>query len=147
MTKPAMDGLDRHALVLALWLSFGFMALVLFRMGFAHDRWMFVAAGYAMIILAFIAHVLVNVVLHAAFKPKEIVLGLVFYGTGLVVFALATILSPTFRAAQFLPVSLGFITLFAAVVLYMITWLGVRGAFNSFNVIRQFKRAGDVEQA
>ncbi len=139
MSARDLDAIDRHALVLAVWLPFAFAAAALFHFGFGAGGWPFVAAGFAAIIAAFAGHVIVNVVLGTFFTPKEIALGLTLYAVGLVFFGLAALLSPDFRTAYFLPVSLGFMFTALAVVVTMITWLGTRNAFASFDVIRRFK--------
>jgi hypothetical protein len=44
-----------------------------------------------------------------------------------------------FRSHYALPVSLGFLGTATVVIFTMILWLGLRGAFDSFDVIRRFK--------
>ena len=139
MSARDLDVLDRHALVMAVWLPFGLVAAALFHFGFGAGGWPFVAGGFAAVIAAFAGHVIVNVVLGTVFTSKEIALGLTLYTAGLVVFGLVALVSSSFRTAYFLPVSLGFMFTAAAVVLTMITWLGTRNAFASFDVIRRFK--------
>jgi hypothetical protein len=39
-----------------------------------------------------------------------------------------------------LPVSVGLLCMAAVIVITMILWLGLRGAFESFDVIRRFKQ-------
>ena len=58
---------------------------------------------------------------------------------GLLAFGLAMLASPVLRAGGALPVSLGFLGTAAVVIATMVLWLGLRGAFDSFDVIRRFK--------
>jgi hypothetical protein len=139
MADPDIRALDRHALVMAIWLSGGFVAAALFKFGFGAGGWPFVACGFAVIIAGFIGHIIVNAIFQTFFTPKEIALGLVVYVVALLAFGLAILFSSDFRLAQFLPVSLGLIAVPAAAIFYMITHLGVRRAFESFDVIRQFR--------
>jgi len=139
MPARDLDALDRHALVMAVWLPFGLVAAALFHFGFGAGGWPFVAGGFAAVIAAFAGHVIVNVVFATTFTPKEIALGLVLYVAGLLIFGVVALVSSSFRTEYFLPVSLGFMITAAAVVLTMITWLGTRSAFDSFDVIRRFK--------
>jgi len=53
---------------------------------------------------------------------------------------LTTLASPAFRTADAVPVSLGFLATALAVIITMILWLGLRGAVDSFDVIRRFKQ-------
>jgi hypothetical protein len=139
---PARDveALDRHVLVMAVWLPFAFAAAALFHYGLGAGGWPFLAAGFAALIAAFAGHVIVNVALGTLFTPREVALGLLLYGVGLAVFGFAVLLSPGFRDANALPLSLGFISTAVAVVFTMVTWLGIRDAFKSFDVIRRFRQ-------
>ena len=139
MPAHNLDALDRHALVMAVWLPLNLVAAALFHYGFGAGGWPFVAAAFAVVIAAFAGHVIVNVVLGTTFTPKEIALGLILYAVALLVFGFAALVSLSFRTAYFLPMSLAFMLTAAAVVLTMITWLGTREAFDSFDVIRRFR--------
>jgi hypothetical protein len=138
MHSRDLDALDRHALVMAVWLPSALVAATLLHYGLGAGGWPFTAAGFAVVIAAFAAHVIVNVALGMVFTPKEVALGLTLYAVGLVAFALAIVLSPRFRSEDMLAVSLGFLGTAVAVIFTMIAWLGVRDAFKSFDVIRRF---------
>lgn len=131
--------LDRHALVMALWLPLGFAAAVLFHAGLASGRPVLVLGAFGVVAAAFLAHVIVNAVLGTRFTTRELALGLVLYGGALLGFGLAVLLSPAFAARAFLPVSGGLLMIFGVVVFYMITHFGARGAFEGFDVIRRFR--------
>lgn len=139
MADRDLQALDRHALVMSVWLPAGLVAATLFKFGFAAGGWPCVAGGFAAVIVGFVGHVIVNAVCGTVFTSKEVGLGLVLYVAALVAFGIAVLLSPSFRVANFLPLCLGFILLPVAVVFYMITHFGVRGAFESFDVIRRFR--------
>lgn len=139
MADGNITALDRHALVMVIWLSCGFVAAPLFKFGFGAGGWPFVAAAFAVIVAGFIGHIIVNAVTDTLFTTKEVALGLVFYVVALVAFGLTVLLSPDFRDTQFLSVSLGLIAIPLVVIVYMITHFGVRRAFESFDVIRQFR--------
>jgi hypothetical protein len=139
MSTRDLDALDRHALVLAVWLPLMLVAAALFHYGIGRGGWPFVGAAFAVVIAAFVGHVIVNVTLGTLFTPKEVALGLLVYGAGLLAFGFAMLLSPSFRSAAALAVSVGFLGTAAVVIFTMVIWLGVRGAFNAFDVIRRFR--------
>jgi hypothetical protein len=139
MSIRALDALDRHALVIAVWLPLLLVAAAVFHYGFGAGGWPFITAGFAVLIAAFAGHVIVNVALGTQFTPKEVALGLVVYCTGLLAAGFATLVSMVFRSHYALPVSLGFLGTATVVIFTMILWLGLRGAFDSFDVIRRFK--------
>ncbi len=135
-----LDALDRHALVMAVWLPLVLVAAAAFHYGFATGGWPFIGAGFAVLIAAFVGHVIVNVILGTRFTPSEVALGLVIYCTGVLAFGLAILLSSSFQSLYVLPVSVGLLCVAAVIVITMILWLGLRGAFESFDVIRRFKQ-------
>jgi hypothetical protein len=139
MSIRALDALDRHALVIAVWLPLLLVAAAVFHYGFGAGGWPFITAGFAVLIAAFAGHVIVNVALGTQFTPKEVALGLVVYCAGLLAAGFATLVSMVFRSHYALPVSLGFLGTATVVIFTMILWLGLRGAFDSFDVIRRFK--------
>ena len=134
--ENAQDRLDRHALVLAVWLPAGLAALGLLAHGFASGGAWWVAGGFAALIAGFAGHVVVNAALGTWFNPREVGLALVLTALGLVASVLAVLLVEGFAAGFFLPVAGGFATLAAVVVFTMLTRSGARGAFAQFDVVR-----------
>ncbi len=130
------DALDRHGLVLAVWLPAGLVAATLLHYGFGTGGAPFILAGFVAIILGFLGHIIVNTVYDTGFTQAELALGLVVYAMGLVVFGLAMLGGLT----DFVPVSIGFGAVFASVVFYLITHHGLRRTFDAFNVIRDFRQ-------
>ena len=132
----ASDRLDRHALVLAVWLPAGFVALGLLHYGFGAGGAWWVAAGFVAVLTGFAAHVIVSAVLGSSFTARETGLGMVVYATGLVALVLAVLIGDGFAARFFLPVAGGMIALLLAAVFYMLTRYGSRDAFDKFDSIR-----------
>ncbi len=130
--------LDRHALVMAIWLSFGLVAIILFKIGFSLASWVALVLAFASLFSAFIAHVLVNIVFGTRFSAREVSFGLTVFGICLLWFGLAVLIYPHYRSNLLLPVAAGLVALTSAVIFTMMAWLGVRGAFGSFDVIRSF---------
>jgi hypothetical protein len=92
------------------------------------------------LIAAFVGHVVINVILGTRFSPREVALGLLIYCAGVLAFGFAILLSASFQSLFVLPVSVGLLCMAAIIVITMILWLGLRGAFESFDVIRRFKQ-------
>ena len=138
MTDRELKSLDRHALVMTLWLCFAFLAVTLLKLGVDHANWWALSLGFASVLAGFIAHVLINIVFRTLFTPREVALGLFVFAICLLWFGLAVIFYPQHRLSLFLPIALGFVALTTVVIFTMITWLGVRGAFESFDIIRRF---------
>ncbi|ESY62370.1 hypothetical protein NKI77_21795 [Mesorhizobium opportunistum] len=136
------EALDRHALVMACWLAVALPAAILFEYGFGRGGTTYILAGFAAILSGFVAHVIANVVYGTGFSPRELGLGLVIYGLALVLFVVLSLVSASFAAHNFLPLSIGFIATGAVVVFYLITRYGARQAFEAFDVVRDFRSNG-----
>lgn len=137
--EPDQSALDRHALALAIWLSAGFIATVLLVHAFDGGSPWTAAGGFAAFLAGFVAHVIVNAVWRTGFTPRELALGLCLYGAGLVWFLLALLFGSVAAEHLFVPVGLGFLAILIAVVFYLVTYFGVRRAFEGFDVIRDFR--------
>lgn len=133
--------LDRHALVTSVWAALGLVAVALFGAGFGSGGWPYVAAGFAVVSVAFVAHVIVNAVHATTFTARELALGLVVYGAGVLAFVIACLVVDGFAERNFLVVSLGLLVIFVGVVFYMLTHFGARRVFEAFDVIRDVNRA------
>ncbi|MGH6937941.1 hypothetical protein [Hypericibacter sp.] len=140
MTKT--QALDRHALVMAIWLAFVFVAVVLFHYGSGAGGWIYTLAAFGVILVAFIGHVIVNAVYETTFTSRELGLGLIFYAGSVMACGLAALFVPGFGLRNVLPLSLGFGAIFVGVIFYMITHFGVRRVFEGFDVIRDFRADG-----
>jgi hypothetical protein len=139
MSARELDALDRHALVMAIWLPLVLVAATAFHYGFAADGWPFISAGFVVLLAAFIGHVIVNIVFETRFTASEVALGLVTYCVSVLGFGLAMLLSSSAQRLYAVPVTLGLLGMASAIVVTMILWLGLRGAFESFDVIRRFR--------
>jgi hypothetical protein len=138
---PAMttEALDRHVLVITIWLTAGLIAATLFHYGVGEGGPLFILAAFAAIITSFAVHVIINIVVGGDFTARELALGLVLYASALMAFVGAALSSREVANRVFLPTSLGFLGIFAAVVFYMVVHSGLRRAFDAFDTIRSFR--------
>ncbi|MGQ0564944.1 MAG: hypothetical protein ACT4OK_07710 [Gemmobacter sp.] len=130
------DRLDRHALVIALWLAAGFAALVLFARGFGAGGVAWLAGGFAALLAGFALHIVANAVLRTGFTAREVALALVLAMTGLLALGLAVLAVPGFAGRFFLPLAGGAAVLVAAVMLYLVTRFGPRDVLGMFDAAR-----------
>lgn len=130
------DALDRHAMISAVWLPAGFVALGLFHHGFADGGPWWVLAGFAAVLAGYALHVIANAVLSSPFSRYEVALALVVYAAAGFALVLAVLLQPGFAETYFLPMAGGMAALAAAVIFYMVTRSGARAAFSQFDIIR-----------
>ena len=135
---PEWAALDRHALVMSIWLAAGFVALALLTRGVLAASAGLVIAAFAVVIAGFAGHVIINAVCRTLFTVGEVALALVIYGIGLVWFLLSLLFGSDPVLAVFGPLSIGFVVLAVVVIFYMVTHFGARGAFRAFDVISDF---------
>lgn len=132
MTSP-VPIVERSILIFAIWAVLGFLGLGIFLEGMKSDSWLLSAAGVVVIILAFIAHIIVNGIFDTGFSPGEAALGIGAYGLlGLVFVAAAAGGSLTMTNYY------SGLTLFGALatgfLAYLLTRHGLRGAFSRFHI-------------
>jgi hypothetical protein len=122
-SREASDRLDRHALVMAIWLPAGFVALALLHYGFNSGGPLWVLGGFVPILAGFAAHVIVNAVLGTGFTEREVGLAL-------------TLVADGFAERFFLPVMGCTTGLLAIIVAYLLIRHGPRRALEAFDIIR-----------
>jgi len=132
-----LERLSRHGLVMAIWAPTVFVAAILFHAGYIYETNWWFAAAFGSLIVAFCAHVIVNVVLKTGFTAGEIALGSAIL-VGLTLAYLITILTVSDVLVDRLtvPIGLGLGTLVLVVVISMVISFGPRRAFEKFDVIR-----------
>lgn len=139
-TDDRDDALDRHALVLAVWLPAAALAGLAFHLGFGMAGAAWLGAGFGAVIAGFAAHVIINAVTGSHFTPREVALALVVTLAGLMAHVAAILFAPGYADRFFLPVSSGLAVLVAVLVFYLVTSWGPRRAFETFDVIRDNNR-------
>lgn len=144
--EAVIGRLDRHVLVLSFWLPLGFLTLALFTRGLDLGNDWLVAGAFAAILVGFLGHVIVNAVYRTFFTSRELALGLVVYLLALLSFLLALLLGSERIEALFAVIGLGFLALALGVIAYLVIHLGVRRAFEAFDVISDFRNRRKLEE-
>jgi MFS family permease len=135
-SREASDRLDRHALVMSIWLPSGFLALAMLHYGFNAGGPAWVFAGFLPIAASFALHVVVNAVLSTSFTEREVGLALALAAAAMAGFLLASLFVGGFADHFFLPVVAGLASLVAIAVAYLVIRHGPRRAFAAFDIIR-----------
>ena len=136
--KPSsqLDRLSRHGLVMAIWAPAVFAAALLFHAGYIYaTNWWFVAA-FGSLIIAFCAHIIVNVVLKTGFTAGETALGSALLVALTLAYLITIMTAPELVGRLMMPIGLGLGALVVVVVISMLISFGPRRAFEKFDVIR-----------
>ncbi len=89
--------------------------------------------GFAVLVLGFIAHVVINAVFRTGFSIGEVAAGFIAFGVALTVFILASLLDHRLAVADIAAGIAGFAALVACFVVYLVTRFGLKGAFSRFH--------------
>jgi hypothetical protein len=124
--------IERGILVFSIWATLGFLGVGFWLEGATRDAMALSLLGIALILAAFVAHVVVNAVYRQGFGQGEAALGIGLYGLMALLYVGAR-LQGSLNAtgtnaglALFGVLALGF-------VVYLATRHGVRGAFTRFH--------------
>jgi hypothetical protein len=125
--------IDRGILVFSIWAVLGFLGLGVVLEGFARDSWALSCVGVGLIVLAFVAHIIVNGVSGTGFTQGETVLGIGAYGVLGLVFIGAALGGDMTMTDYYSGLTL-FGVLAAGFLAYLFTRHGLRGAFSRFHM-------------
>ncbi len=136
-----IERLNRHALIMAIWMPVGLLSAVLLGHGIGEGLAWWIASGFASILLGFAGHVIANAVLGSGFTSGETALCLVAFAAALIALLVTILVAPAALAETLvLPVGIGLASLVIAVIAYLVIRHGPRGAFAMFDVIRDNNR-------
>lgn len=120
-------------LVFAIWSAIGVIGLLLVLEGFSRDSYLLGLAGTFSVLIALIAHVIVNAVCGRGFTAGEVALGLSSFGILILAFLTSTLSGDASMVDFHTGVTFfGLITVGFAT--YLVTRYGLRGAFSRFHV-------------
>ena len=139
--QPNTASVDRGILVFAIWAVLGFLGLGVVLEGFKLDVWAISAGGIATVMVAFIAHIIVNAIFDTGFTRGETALGIGAYGLLGLIFILG-MASGTISKTDYYSGLTFFGALAAGFLAYLATRHGLRGAFSRFHVKTVATRGG-----
>ncbi|SOC84435.1 hypothetical protein SAMN05421890_2915 [Ensifer adhaerens] len=125
--------IERSILIFAIWAVFGLFGLCVFLEGMKADWWALSAAGVFSIVLAFVAHIVVNGIFDTGFTQGEAALGIGAYGVLGLIFVVSAAGGEMTMADYYSGLTL-FGVLAAGFLAYLFTRHGLRGAFSRFHI-------------
>lgn len=131
--SPTDASIERSVLIFAIWAVFGLFGLCVFLEGMKSDWWALSASGVVLIVVAFVAHIIVNGIFDTGFTPGETALGIGAYGVLGLVFVVSAAGGGLTMEDYYSGLTL-FGVLAAGFLAYLFTRHGLRGAFSRFHV-------------
>jgi len=129
----AKPNTERDLLVFSIWAVLGFGGLAFLLEGFTRDSYLISLLGIALIVAAFVAHIIVNGLFHQGFGPGETALGIGSFGVLIFTF-IAGVLSGGMSMVDYYAGLTLFAVLTVGFIAYLSTRHGLRGAFSRFHV-------------
>jgi hypothetical protein len=129
----ATPNTERDLLVFSNWAVLGFGGLAFLLEGFTRDSYLISLLGTALIVAAFVAHIVVNSLFHQGFSRGETALGIGSFGVLTFTF-IAGVLSGEMSMVDFYSGLTLFAVLAIGFIAYLSTRHGLRGAFSRFHV-------------
>ena len=133
--------IERSIMVFADWAVLGFLGLGVFLEGMERDSWPLSAVGVAIIVCAFVTHIIVNGVFDTDFTSGETTLGIGAFGLLGLVFVVGAVSGGMTMADYYSGLTL-FGVLAAGFLAYLFTRHGLRGAFSRFHIQPASEREG-----
>jgi hypothetical protein len=130
---------ERIILIFAIWGVLGFLGLGVFLEGMKDDLWSLSSAGVLLIVLAFVAHIVVNAIFNTGFSSGEAALGIGAYGFLGLVFIVSAAGGALTMADYYSGLTL-FGVLTVGFLAYLFTRHGLRSAFSQFHIKSTDKR-------
>jgi hypothetical protein len=128
---------NEHRLaVITGWALFGGFAFCCVVSGFAGGSLLAGLGGFALFIVGFVAHVILNGIYQKDFSAGEAALGFVVFVVGALGFIGSLLFDPSFDGVDLAIGLAGFAAIFVSVMFYMFAKYGTRGTFTLFDRIR-----------
>lgn len=135
MTEADEDAEHRLA-VLTSWALFGPLSLGVVATAFRGDSVVAAAAGYALLVAGFIAHLVINRIYAGDFRPGEIATAVCLFGVAILAFLASWAFDPAFSRRDIEIGIIGLALISAGFVIYLTTRHGLSGAFSMFHAHR-----------
>lgn len=129
---PTSSRIERELLVFSIWAVLGLAGLGFVLEGFARDAYLMALLGIALLVAAFVAHIVVNALFGQGFTSGETALGIGAFGLLALVFLLGW-LEGGLSGSDFYAGLTLFGTLVAGFLTYLSARYGLRGAFSHFH--------------
>ena len=128
--------LEHRLAVTTSWAFFGAFAFCFIVDGFSAGLLAPGLLGFFLVIVAFVAHVIINWIFHTDFTAGEAALGLVVFVVAALSFIGSWIFDPKFGATNLMLGLAGFSAIVASFLFYMFARYGMSGSFTLFDRIR-----------
>lgn len=130
MKDARIDVLERRLAVMTHWSLFGAFGMGFLLSGFSATHWGLGLLGYALIVVGFAGHVVINQVYDTGFTAGEVALGLVVFAMSALSFIGSVLLVPNFSPVNLALGLSGFAAMVVCVALYLLIRYGTRGSWN-----------------
>lgn len=134
MNDPKIEDFEHRMATLTSWALFGSVGTCAVLSGFSQDAYPVSLAGYGILIIGFIAHLIINRIFGRAFRPGEIAAGFSIFGVCVLGLITGWLLDPQFSTSDLISGIAGVSSAVLTFLVYVTTRFGLRGSFSMFHV-------------
>jgi hypothetical protein len=127
---------ERKLAIITSWGVAGSFGLSCIMSGFNQNQLALGLLGFALLIAAFVAHLIIGSMFGLMFDTGEVIVGFILFGIGLVAFAASWIFDPRFDSVDVAMGLAGFAAIIACFFVYLVTRFGLKGSFSMFHQLR-----------
>jgi hypothetical protein len=132
----AIEQTEKKLAVETNWAFFGTFGSGFVLSGFGDGNLWMGLAGFAVFVLGFIAHVIINHLFGSDFSKGEIALGLIVFGISVLSFIGSWMFDPHFGGVNIIIGLAGFSAIVACLITYIVIKFGLKGSFAMIHRLR-----------
>lgn len=124
------SALPEHRLaIMTNWALFAGFGICFVLSGFSRGELWIGLFGFALFIMGFVAHIIVNRIFSVGFSNSQVALGLAAFVVGALNFIASCIFDPTFGQTDVFVGLIGFSAIMGSFVVYVLINYGIRGSY------------------
>lgn len=132
----AIEETEKRLAVVTNWAFFGSFGSSFILSGFDGGVLAMGLIGFAVLVLGFIAHVIINRIFDAGFSKGEVAFGLIVFGISVLSFIGSWIFDPHFGGVNIVIGLAGFSAIVACLIIYIVIKFGLKGSFSMIHRLR-----------
>lgn len=134
MNNPKAEDFEHRTAALTSWALFGSVGTCTVLSGFSQDAYQVSLAGYGILIIGFVAHLIINRIFGRGFRPGEIAAAFSIFGICILGLIAGWLFDPQFSTPDLISGIAGVSLVVLTFLVYVTTRFGLRGSFSMFHI-------------
>lgn len=133
----SIERIENRVAVYTNWALFGSFGFCFSVTGFFDSNLMVGLLGFAMFLIGFGAHLIINQIFNTGFSKSEVALALVVFGISVLAFVGSWVFDPSFNRVNSLIGLAGFGSIVAGFIAYIVIKFGLKESYSMIHRVRQ----------